>query len=113
MRPVARAGLALVAAAQAQIGIWALTGPHSFFLTFPGFGLPPVVTRMVRHYEAGWKDAPLRSSRSIPWGKVRNYWPVGVVVTDKDERDAIHYARLGPDDSVATPPYVLRRLPSC
>ena len=38
MRPVARAGLALVAAAQAQIGIWALTGPHSFFLTFPGFG---------------------------------------------------------------------------
>lgn len=38
MRPVARAALALVAAAQAEIGIWGLTAPHSFFATFPGFG---------------------------------------------------------------------------
>jgi hypothetical protein len=38
VRPVARAGLALVAAAQAEIAIWGLTGPHNFFVTFPGFG---------------------------------------------------------------------------
>jgi hypothetical protein len=38
MRPLARAGLALVAAAQAEIGVWGLTAPHSFFATFPGFG---------------------------------------------------------------------------
>jgi hypothetical protein len=38
MRPAARAGLALVAAAQAEIAIWGLTGPHDFFATFPGFG---------------------------------------------------------------------------
>jgi hypothetical protein len=38
MRPAARVGLALVAAAQAEIGIWALAGPHNFFLTFPGLG---------------------------------------------------------------------------
>jgi hypothetical protein len=38
MRGVARTALALVAAAQAEIGIWGLTAPHSFFTTFPGFG---------------------------------------------------------------------------
>ena len=38
MRSVARTALALVAVAQAEIGIWGLTAPHSFFTTFPGFG---------------------------------------------------------------------------
>ena len=38
MRPAARAGLALVAAAQAELAIWGLAGPHSFFTAFPGFG---------------------------------------------------------------------------
>jgi len=33
-----RAGLALVAAAQAEVGIWGLVSPHSFFTTFPGGG---------------------------------------------------------------------------
>jgi len=34
----ARAGLALVAAVQAEIGIWGLVAPHSFFNDFPGAG---------------------------------------------------------------------------
>ena len=34
----ARVGLALVAAAQAQVGIWGLIAPHSFFKNFPGAG---------------------------------------------------------------------------
>jgi hypothetical protein len=38
MRAPAKVGLALVAAAQAEVGIWGLTAPHSFFTTFPGFG---------------------------------------------------------------------------
>lgn len=38
MRAAARTALALVAAAQAEIGVWGLTGPHSFYDTFPGFG---------------------------------------------------------------------------
>jgi hypothetical protein len=38
MRGFARTALALVAAAQAEIGIWGLTAPRSFFTTFPGFG---------------------------------------------------------------------------
>jgi len=38
MRSLARVALALVAAAQLEVGLWGLTGPHSFFATFPGFG---------------------------------------------------------------------------
>ena len=38
MRSVARTALALVAAAQAEIGIWGVIAPHGFFTTFPGFG---------------------------------------------------------------------------
>jgi hypothetical protein len=38
MRSAARIALALVAAAQAEIGVWGLTAPHSFYTTFPGFG---------------------------------------------------------------------------
>jgi hypothetical protein len=38
VRAAARIALALVAAAQAEIGVWGLTAPHSFYATFPGFG---------------------------------------------------------------------------
>ena len=38
MRTGARIALALVAAAQAEIGLWGLTAPHSLYNTFPGFG---------------------------------------------------------------------------
>jgi hypothetical protein len=34
----ARAGLVLVAAAQAEIGIWGLVAPHPLFTEFPGAG---------------------------------------------------------------------------
>ena len=34
----ARVGLALVAAAQAEVGIWGLVAPRSFFGNFPGAG---------------------------------------------------------------------------
>jgi hypothetical protein len=34
----ARAGLALVAIAQAEIGVWGLLAPHSLFTDFPGGG---------------------------------------------------------------------------
>lgn len=34
----ARAGLAVVAAAQAEIGIWGIVAPHSLYRTYPGFG---------------------------------------------------------------------------
>ncbi len=38
MRAAARTALALVAAAQAELGVWGLVAPHSFYSTFPGFG---------------------------------------------------------------------------
>jgi uncharacterized membrane protein len=38
MRTVARGALGLVALAQAEIGIWGIAAPHSFFTTFPGLG---------------------------------------------------------------------------
>ena len=38
MSAAARAGLGLVAAAQAEIGVWGLTGSRSFYDIFPGFG---------------------------------------------------------------------------
>lgn len=34
----ARIGLALVAAAQAEIGVWGTVAPHSLFTTYPGAG---------------------------------------------------------------------------
>jgi hypothetical protein len=40
-RPVAvlaRVALALVAIAQAEVGLWGIVAPHSFFTTFPGGG---------------------------------------------------------------------------
>jgi hypothetical protein len=38
MRAAARAALGLVALAQAEIGIWGIFAPHSFFTTYPGLG---------------------------------------------------------------------------
>jgi hypothetical protein len=38
MRGGARLALALVAAAQAEIGVWGIAAPHSFYFTYPGFG---------------------------------------------------------------------------
>ena len=38
MRAISRTALALVAAGQAEVGLWALVAPHSFFERFPGFG---------------------------------------------------------------------------
>jgi hypothetical protein len=58
MRPLARAALALVAAAQAEIGVWGIAAPHSFFVTFPGLGhhwVAPLGTyneHLVRDYAA-------------------------------------------------------------
>lgn len=58
MRAAARVALALVAAAQAEIGVWGLVGPRSFFDRFPGFGhhwvsaLGPYNEHLVRDYAA-------------------------------------------------------------
>jgi hypothetical protein len=38
MKTAARAGLALVAAAQAEVGVWGQVAPRSFYDNFPGFG---------------------------------------------------------------------------
>lgn len=54
----ARIGLGLVAAAQAEVGIWGLVAPHSFFFEFPGAGrhwvspLGPYNEHLVRDYAA-------------------------------------------------------------
>jgi hypothetical protein len=54
----ARAGLGLVAAAQAEVAIWALIAPGSFFGDFPGAGrhwvsaLGPYNEHLVRDYAA-------------------------------------------------------------
>lgn len=53
-----RIGLGLVAAAQAEIGIWGLVAPHSFFADFPGAGrhwvspLGPYNEHLVRDFAA-------------------------------------------------------------
>ena len=53
-----RAGLALVAFAQAEVGIWGLLAPRSFFGNFPGAGhhwvsaLGPYNEHLVRDYAA-------------------------------------------------------------
>ena len=58
MRAVARVALALVAAAQAEIGVWGIAAPHSFFTTFPGLGhhwvspLGPYNEHLLRDYAA-------------------------------------------------------------
>jgi len=54
----ARSGLALVAAAQAQVGIWGLVSPRGFFENFPGAGhhwvagLGPYNEHLVRDFAA-------------------------------------------------------------
>jgi hypothetical protein len=58
MRTVTRGALALVAAGQAEIGVWGLIAPRSFFRTFPGFGhhwvapLGPFNEHLLRDYAA-------------------------------------------------------------
>jgi hypothetical protein len=58
MRVLARGALGLVAAGQAEIGVWGLIAPRSFFNTFPGFGhhwvsaLGPFDEHLVRDYAA-------------------------------------------------------------
>ena len=53
-----RIGLALVAAGQAEVGIWGVIAPHSFFESFPGAGhhwvsaLGPYNEHLVRDYAA-------------------------------------------------------------
>ena len=53
-----RLGLGLVAAAQADVGIWGLAAPHSFFKSFPGAGhhwvsaLGPYNEHLLRDYAA-------------------------------------------------------------
>ena len=65
MRSLARVALALVAAAQLEVGLWGLTGPHSFFATFPGFGhhwvapLGVYNEHLVRDYAAIWFERRL------------------------------------------------------
>jgi hypothetical protein len=54
----ARAGLWIVAAGNAEVGIWGLVTPHSFFSSFPGAGrhwvsaLGPYNEHLVRDYAA-------------------------------------------------------------
>jgi hypothetical protein len=56
VRAGARVLLALVAAAQAEIGVWGLVSPHSFYDDFPGFGrhwvspLGPFNEHLLRDY---------------------------------------------------------------
>ena len=58
MRTAARLGLLVVAAAQADVGLWGLIAPHSFFRRFPGGGHHWVATlglyneHLVRDYAA-------------------------------------------------------------
>jgi hypothetical protein len=58
LRNPARAGLALTAVIQAEIGIWGLLAPHGFFTGFPGAGhhwvstLGPYNEHLLRDYAA-------------------------------------------------------------
>jgi hypothetical protein len=57
-RLLARGALLLAGAAQAEIGIWGLIAPHSFFTTYPGLGhhwvsaLGPYNEHLLRDYAA-------------------------------------------------------------
>jgi hypothetical protein len=56
---LARAALALVAAGNAEVGIWGTAAPHAFYSSFPGFGhhwvaaMGPYDEHLVRDYAAG------------------------------------------------------------
>jgi hypothetical protein len=56
MRSTARVLLVLVAAAQAEVGLWGELAPHSFYKNFPGFGrhwvapLGPYNEHLLRDY---------------------------------------------------------------
>jgi hypothetical protein len=55
---LARAGVALVAAGQAEIGVWGLIAPHSFYASYPGAGqhwvaaMGPYDEHLVRDFAA-------------------------------------------------------------
>lgn len=55
---MARAGVALVAAGQAEIGLWGLMAPHSFYTSYPGAGqhwvaaMGPYDEHLVRDFAA-------------------------------------------------------------
>lgn len=57
-RRLLRAGLGLVAAAQAEVGVWALASPRGFFTDFPGAGrhwvsaIGPYNEHLIRDYAA-------------------------------------------------------------
>lgn len=57
-RPLTRAGVLVVAALQAEVGVWGLLAPHSFYATFPGGGhhwvaaLGPFDEHLVRDFAA-------------------------------------------------------------
>jgi hypothetical protein len=57
-RTTGRVALAVLAAAQAEIGIWGLIAPHSFYTRFPGVGhhwvsaIGPYDEHLVRDYAA-------------------------------------------------------------
>jgi hypothetical protein len=73
MRLAARGGLAIVAAAQAEIGLWALTAPHSFFTTFPGLGhhwvapLGAYNEHLVRDYAAAELGFAVLLASAVVW----------------------------------------------
>jgi hypothetical protein len=54
----ARVGLVLVAAAQAELGLWGLIAPHSLYRSYPGFGrhwisaLGPYNEHLIRDFAA-------------------------------------------------------------
>lgn len=57
-RRLLRAGLGLVAAAQAEVGVWGLASPRGFFTDFPGAGrhwvsaIGPYNEHLIRDYAA-------------------------------------------------------------
>jgi hypothetical protein len=58
LRTAGRAALALLAIAQAEIGIWGLLAPHGFYTGFPGLGhhwvspIGPYDEHLIRDYAA-------------------------------------------------------------
>jgi hypothetical protein len=75
MKPLGwRLALVLVAAAQAEIGLWGLLAPHSFYIGFPGAGhhwvapLGPYNQHLVRDYAASELGlAVLLAAAAIWW----------------------------------------------
>jgi hypothetical protein len=87
-RPVAlaRAGLALVAVAQAEVGIWGLLAPRSFFDNFPGAGhqwvsvLPPYNEHLLRDYAAAELGFAVLLLAAVIWFERRLVLVAGATV---------------------------------